>query len=141
MRIGIMLCGVFLVMRFADLAVRGVLPLAFRLDAAAIAFWVETILFAIHIFLAWTPAARRDPRRLFIAATTMALAGIAYRLSAYLIAYDTGAGWTYFPSIGEVAVSVGLVSFEALAFILCVKLLPVLPSLPKPSVARAHAEI
>ena len=38
-----------------------------------------------------------------------------YRLGAYLIAYETGAGWKYFPSMGELGVTVGLIAFGGLA--------------------------
>ena len=57
----------------------------------------------------------------------MAFAGMLYRIDAYLVAYHTGAGWRYFPSLGELAVSIGLVAFEILAFILAIRVLPVLP--------------
>jgi Ni/Fe-hydrogenase subunit HybB-like protein len=140
MTIGRILAGLFLVMRFADITVRGVWPLAFQGTAVTAAFWVEILLFATPILVLWKAAARRSPQRLFVSAVAMAAAGITYRLSAYLIAYQTGAGWSYFPSLGEIAVTVGLVAFEVLAFIACVRLLPVLSTIPEPRVAPAHAE-
>ena len=140
MTIGRILAGLFLAMRFADITVRGVWPLAFEASAVTVAFWVEIFLFATPILVLWKSAALESPQRLFVAAVAMAGAGITYRLSAYLIAYQTGAGWSYFPSLGEIAVTVGLVAFEVLAFIACVRLLPVLPALPDTRVAPAHAD-
>ena len=139
MNIGRLLAGLFLVMRFADITVRGVWPYAFQGNVVTAAFWLEILLFAAPIVLLWKPAARRNPQRLFLSAVAMASAGMTYRLSAYLIAYDTGAGWTYFPSVGELAVSAGLVSLEALAFIACVRMLPVLPRIAEPTQPRAPA--
>jgi Ni/Fe-hydrogenase subunit HybB-like protein len=136
--VGRILSIAYLVVRFADLAVRGVLPLAFSGRAAAVMFWIETVLFAAPIFLAWGEAARRRPDRLFLAAMSMAFAGILYRLDAYLVAYDTGAGWTYFPSMGELLVSIGIVAFEILAFIVVVRLLPVLPKIEPLTPAKAE---
>ena len=133
MNIGRMLMGLFLVMRVADVTVRGVWPLAFKGSIVSAAFWLELVLFATPVVLLSTAAARRNAQRLFVSAIAMASAGMVYRLSAYLIAYQTGDGWTYFPSLGELAVSAGLVAFEALAFIACVRLLPVLPKIPVPS--------
>jgi Ni/Fe-hydrogenase subunit HybB-like protein len=132
MGIGRILALVFLVLRFGDLAIRGVLPLAFQPTLQAGTFWVETFLFLVPVFLLGTQASRVNPQRLFLSAVAMALAGITYRLSAYLIAYETGQGWSYFPSLGELAVTIGLIAFEVLAFIVCVKLLPVLPGAAKP---------
>ena len=55
---------------------------------------------------------------------------ILYRLSAFLVAYDTGAGWHYFPSLGEMTVTVGMIAFEVLGIIVAIKLLPILPAEP-----------
>ena len=67
---------------------------------------------------------------MFIAACLLAVAGLLYRLGAYLVAYDTGAGWHYFPSLGEMTVTAGLIAFEVLAIILAIRLLPILPAVP-----------
>jgi Ni/Fe-hydrogenase subunit HybB-like protein len=90
-------------------------------------FWIEIALFTAPVVLLMGKAARR-PSRMFAAAALMALAGIMYRLDAYLIAYNTGAGWKYFPSLGELFVTLGLIAFEILAFIIAIKVLPVLPA-------------
>ncbi|MBL8720287.1 MAG: Ni/Fe-hydrogenase cytochrome b subunit [Myxococcales bacterium] len=127
MAIGVWLMGVFLVLRFADLAYRKVLPLAFKPGLIAGWFWLENVLFALPILLLLGEKARRSRKRLFLAACSMALAGIFYRFGGYLIAYETGAGWHYFPSVGEIAVTVGLIAFEILAIIVAIRVLPVLP--------------
>lgn len=126
MKVGGAVTAVFLIVRFADLVARGVLPQLAEPTTVAIMVWIETALFAAAVAVMWGKAGSR-PRRLFIAAMAMALAGILYRIDAYLVAYHTGAGWRYFPSVGELAVSIGLVAFEILAFILAIRLLPVLP--------------
>ena len=127
MKVGTALTTAFLIVRFADLAARGVLPRLLEPTTVAIMFWIETVLFATPVVVMWGKAGAR-PRRFFVAAMAMALAGMLYRIDAYLVAYHTGAGWHYFPSLGELAVSIGLVAFEILAFILVIRLLPVLPS-------------
>jgi len=119
--------ALFLVVRLADVVYRGVLPLALHLETRAVAFWVENALMAAPIVLLAGERARRSRRSLFLAAVTMILAGFAYRIDAFLVSIDTGAGWTYFPSLGEISVTVGLIAVEVLAIIIAVKLLPVLP--------------
>jgi Ni/Fe-hydrogenase subunit HybB-like protein len=131
--IGALLGAAFVVLRFVDLTVRGALPLAFEARGVTLTFWLETVLFSAPIALLASQASRRNMQRLFVAAALLALAGVIYRLSAYLVAYETGAGFKYFPSLGEIAVTVGLVAFEVLAFIIAVRLLPVLPKADHPA--------
>lgn len=126
MRVGQYIVAVFLVVRFADLAYRGLLPDLLVLRTVTVMFWIETACFAAPLLLLLGRGASR-PRRVFVAALVMALAGILYRLDSFLVAYHTGAGWSYFPSMGELAVTIGLIAFEILAFIIAVRLLPVLP--------------
>jgi Ni/Fe-hydrogenase subunit HybB-like protein len=126
MKVGRALMVVFLVLRFADLVYRGVAPLLFEPRTVSLMFWIETFLFVVPVALLWGPSGSR-PQRFFLAAMSMALAGIVYRLDAYLVAYSPGPGWTYFPSLGELSVTIGLIAFEVLAFIIAIRLLPVLP--------------
>ncbi|MCK6551205.1 Ni/Fe-hydrogenase cytochrome b subunit [Myxococcota bacterium] len=126
MEVGMGLMAVFLVLRFADVVARGVLPLAFAPRLVTFAFWIENALFALPLVLLWKRAARRLPHLLFISAGAMAAGGLIYRISAYLIAYETGPGWSYFPSLGELAVTSGLIAFEVLAITYAIRVLPVL---------------
>ena len=128
---------VFLVLRFADLTYRGMWPRLVQPTAVAIVFWVETALFVAPLVL--LAGASRRPARWFLAAMAMAIAGMMYRIDAFLVAYDTGAGWHYFPSLGELAVTLGLIAAEILAFILIIRLFPVLPRLDRRDVGPAAA--
>lgn len=126
MKVGQALMVLFLAVRFGDLAWRGLLPDLLVPGTVTTMFWIETACFVAPVLLLLGKGAAR-PRRFFAAALLMALAGILYRLDAFLVAYHTGAGWSYFPSMGELAVTIGLIAFEILAFIIAVRLLPVLP--------------
>ncbi|MGE0397404.1 MAG: Ni/Fe-hydrogenase cytochrome b subunit [Kofleriaceae bacterium] len=126
-KVGRALGVLFLLVRFGDLAWRGMLPMLVEPRLLTVLFWIETVLFAAPVVLLWGRHGRR-PSRMFIAACLLALAGILYRIDAYLVAYKTGAGWTYFPSMGELMVTIGLIAFEILAFMIAIKVLPVLPA-------------
>lgn len=128
LQVGRGLMVVFLVVRFGDLIWRGAIGRAFEASLPALTFWVENLLFAAPLWLLATKEHRARARRIFLAAMAMALGGVVYRLSAFLVAYQTGAGWHYFPSMGELTVTVGLVAFEVLAIILAIRLLPILPA-------------
>lgn len=124
----------FLVTRFADLAWRGVLGLVFTPSPAMFTFWLENALYSVPLWLLHGPAQRQRAKLVFLSAMAMALGGLVYRLAAFLVAYDTGAGWHYFPSLGELTVTTGLIAFEVLAIILAIRLLPILPAAnPAPS--------
>jgi Ni/Fe-hydrogenase subunit HybB-like protein len=137
MAVGIVLAALFLVARFVDAGVRGALPLAFEASWPAAFFWIETALFGGPILLLFTAKSRRRSQRLFVGAISLALAGIIYRLSAYLVAYQTGAGWSYFPSLGELSVTLGLIAFEILGIIVAIRYLPILPKAPAPAAQHA----
>jgi Ni/Fe-hydrogenase subunit HybB-like protein len=135
MKVGQALMAFYLLARFGDLAFRGQLAAIFVPRTLTTMFWIETALFALPVVLLLGKAGAK-PQRFFVSAMSMALAGILYRIDAFLVAYDTGAGWHYFPSMGELAFSVGLVAAEILAFIIAIRLLPVLPEAP-PAAVRA----
>jgi len=136
MKVGQALMVFFLVVRFADIVYRGVTPALFEAKTVTIMLWIETFLFAAPVVLLMGKAGAR-PQRFFLAAMSMAIAGILYRIDAYLVAYDTGAGWHYFPSMGELSVTIGLIACEILGFIIAIRLLPVLPKPHTSSAARA----
>jgi len=128
----------YLVARFGDLIWRGALGYAFVPGIRSVMFWIENILVVIPLVLLWTPRLRRNPQKLFLAAVAMALQGMIYRINCYFTAYVTGDGWNYFPSLPEMMVSLGFIAMEILAFIIVVRLLPVLPAQePAPKAAAA----
>jgi Ni/Fe-hydrogenase subunit HybB-like protein len=122
--------AVFMVVRFGDLIVRGALGHALSPSLEAFFFWLETACFVAPFLLVGTPAARRNPARLFLAGVAIMLAGILLRINGFLIGYDTGVGvdhgWNYFPSIAEILVTVGMFAIEVLGYIIITRRFPVL---------------
>ena len=119
--------------RVADLAWRGQLGAVLALDRHALLFLAEMALALVPAaMLAW---GRDDPPTLFRAAALLATGGILYRLSTFLIAYDPGQGWRYFPSVAELLVTVGLIAGELLTYLVLVKRLPILAARPAAAVA------
>jgi Ni/Fe-hydrogenase subunit HybB-like protein len=121
------LIGLYLVIRFADVAVRGAFGLAFRFDLNSMMFWIENALYvAALVFVA--PAANRSrPKPLFLGAALMLLAGTVYRFNAFIISFNPGDNWSYFPSFSETVITLGIISFEIMAYLYIVKTFPVLP--------------
>ncbi|MBL8951184.1 MAG: Ni/Fe-hydrogenase cytochrome b subunit [Myxococcaceae bacterium] len=129
--IGRGLMGLFLFVRLCDVVYRGALSHTYTPSLPMFTFWLENALLSVPL---WLLASKKNAQRakyLFLSAMAMALGGIVYRLSAFLVAYQTGAGWSYFPSLGELTVTTGLIAFEVLGVIVAVRLLPILPAAPE----------
>jgi len=118
---------VYLVVRVGDLLWRGTLGAMFVPGFEAFGFWIEMAAFAVPLWLLASAESRMRPSRLFVAAVLIMLGGFMLRINGFLIGYQTGEGYHYFPSVPELLVTIGLVAFEILAYIVFVRTLPVLP--------------
>jgi len=119
------LLGIYLVLRFADLIMRGGLT-SLGADIKGLMFVIENISYVVPLVILSSSKNRLDARKLFISAVFLILAGGLYRFNVYLIGFDPGAGWRYFPSVQELIVTLGIISIEVMAYIVLVKRLPVL---------------
>ena len=119
----------YMVVRVGDLVVRGALGAAFQPTIAALFFWIENALFVAPFFLIGSAEARRNPARLFLAGLAIMAAGFLLRLNGFLIGYEhhTGSGWSYFPSLAELMVTIGMFATEVLGYIIITRRFPVLP--------------
>jgi Ni/Fe-hydrogenase subunit HybB-like protein len=128
-----------------DLAWRGQLAAAWRFDLYSCCFLCEFALLGFGSLILFSNRNRHSPRWLFVSAALIVLGGALYRFNVYLIGFNPGKGWVYFPSLAEVMISVGIVAIELLGYQVLVKLVPVLPrvhllhQLPRPrATSRTH---
>jgi Ni/Fe-hydrogenase subunit HybB-like protein len=121
---------VWLSIRVGDLVQRDQMSAVFHGDFYSGFFLAELLLMAFGSAPLFISDQRRAPRWLFISAAMMLLGGGLYRFNVYLIGFNPGTGWHYFPSFAEVMISVGIVALEVLGYQLLIKLLPDLPSSP-----------
>ncbi|WP_421869293.1 Ni/Fe-hydrogenase cytochrome b subunit [Motiliproteus sp.] len=121
--------SVYLVIRFGDLAMRGVLPNIFDGSFRSFMFMVETALFVVPLVILSSPQRRNRGSMLLIAAVSMLFAGALYRFNAFLIGWTPNASnsFVYFPSTEEFLVSIGIIAMEILGYLIIVKWLPILP--------------
>jgi len=127
-RVVLWLLVAFIVVRFAILAGQGKLGLLFSSGFAGLMFWLETALFIGAAVVMASPALRANAALLLVAAVAVLFAGALYRFDAFLVTFDPGPGYTYFPSAPEIMVSIGIVALEIMAYLVIVKLLPVVPA-------------
>lgn len=54
------------------------------------------------------------------------LGGVLLRINSYLVGYETGDGWHYFPSVPEMLVTFGMFAIEVFGYIVITRRFPVL---------------
>jgi Ni/Fe-hydrogenase subunit HybB-like protein len=116
---------------FAYLAIRiGALALngfpGFGWNGLSFMLVLELVLFAVPAVLLLDEKNRKNPGMIFLCAMLALAAGALYRFDTYLVAFDPGPGWHYFPSVPEMLVTVGFIALEMAAYVLIVKLFPIL---------------
>jgi Ni/Fe-hydrogenase subunit HybB-like protein len=123
----------FVVVRFADIVIAG--KTAYLFDSGlSILFWLEIAAFVVPAL--YFLRSRVSSAYMLRMAGFMLLAGTLYRFNAYLSAFNPGPGWSYFPSLPEIMITVGLVAFEVLIYILLVKRFPILSGARAAAAAR-----
>jgi Ni/Fe-hydrogenase subunit HybB-like protein/Fe-S-cluster-containing dehydrogenase component len=113
-------------LRTGDVLYRDQLTAILKLDGYSMLFMLEMGLLTLPALalLAWRHRAGAFYLALF--AVAVILGGALYRFSTFLIVFKPGPEWSYFPSISEFAVTIGLVSAELLAYVVLVKKFPIL---------------
>ncbi len=132
---------VFAAVRFVDMAARGRLGLLFAFDLRSVLALLEFGLVIVAAAMLFRPADRRRAGTLFRSAMLLLAAGALYRFDTYLVAFQPGPQWSYFPSVGEMLVTVGLVAFEILVYVVLVKQFPILGGRPAPIQPRRPPDI
>jgi Ni/Fe-hydrogenase subunit HybB-like protein len=117
----------FIVLRFADTAIRGVLGMAFQPTWYAAMFHLENLLVLVPALLFLNSRLRRIPRLLFVGSILTAFGGMLYRFSPTTIAYRAGQPSVYFPKIGELLMALGYIGLAVTLFIIASKRFAILP--------------
>ena len=116
----------YLAIRLLDILLRGKFALIFTSGKYSLLFLLEMVLFAAPIVLLLDAKKRNHAGHLFRTAMVMILAGALYRIDAYIVAFRPGDNYSYFPTIPEFMITVGLVSLEIMVYVFLVKRFPIL---------------
>ena len=128
--------GLFLFLRFWDLARLGALPAAWRFSGPgsleAGMFWLETALLAVPVLLVLPERVRGNPQALF-ASSAMVVGGfLVNRLNVSTTGLAASSGAGYFPSWMEISVTLMIVVIGLWVFSMAVRHLPVFqPAVPE----------
>jgi len=114
----------FVAFRLAEVAWSGELGLlASPLGAVFVA---EVAMHLAAAAILFAPARRVDPVWQVRAGILLILAGAGFRLNTYLVAFNPGAHYSYFPAIPELLVTFGFVAAELAIYLWAVKTFPIL---------------
>lgn len=121
---------VYLALRIGDLVLSGNITALAEPGRGPILFATEMALFLFAILSLLRKEWRMRPTRLFWSALAVVLAGALYRFDAFMITYSPGPGWHYFPAVGEMMITLGIVAIEVMAYLFFVKKTPILTAEP-----------
>jgi len=105
-----------------------------------------TVLFLLELGLMVWPAVlyfrsgNHQNRGLLLQSALLFIAGgTLYRFATYLIAFNPGPQWSYFPTLPEMLITVGMISFEIFLYIAIIKRFPILTGVSRrQDLAAAH---
>jgi len=120
--------ALYAVVRVADFLFRGG-PFLMPADPVRAASLLAefTLGTLVPLVLLQVPAVRRSPRGLLLASSLVIAGVVANRINVYLVARTPSHGGTYFPSIGEIAVTAALIATIVCLYRVFIHLCPVLP--------------
>jgi Ni/Fe-hydrogenase subunit HybB-like protein len=122
------LLGIYLAFKIGDMVIRESFVYLTELNTASVMFTIE-ILFGVIIPLRMflSPAVRNSTVGIYIASMLVIFGVLLNRFNNFVIAYDppyTDA--SYFPSIGEISVTLGFVALEILLYRAFVMIFPII---------------
>ena len=114
--------------KIGDMVIRGTYVYLTEFTAESIMFGIEVIVgIIIPLRMLLSEAVLKSPLGLFIASILVIFGVLINRINNFLIAYTPPyATQSYFPSFGEISVTVGLVAIEVLLFRFFVKNFPII---------------
>lgn len=121
--------------RVVEVAISGELPLVASGRGAA--FLAEVVLTVAGGGMLLSDRLRNSGTWQVRAALLLLLGGALHRVNTYLVAFNPGPQWSYFPSLAELMITFGIIASEIAIYIAVVKTFPILSGAPAPARSRA----
>jgi len=125
--------GIF---RLGEVAIAGELGLI--ATGKGLFFLAEVVLVLLAAAILFSEKRRMNPTWQVRGALIMLVGGAMHRVNTYLIAFDPGANYHYFPSVPELLITFGIIAAEVAIYIAVVKTFPILGG-SGPGPARSKA--
>ncbi len=112
------LLGVYLAFKIGDMVIRQTFTYLTEINTASVMFTIEVlvgVIIPLRLFL--SNEIKKSPTGMAIASFLVVLGVLMNRINNFLVAYNPPyAQNTYFPSFGEISVTVGFIALEVLLF-------------------------
>ena len=112
------LLGIYLAFKIGDMVIRGTYVYLLEANVQSVMFFIEVVLGVIvplRMFL--SPAVLKSQKLLFTASALVVLGVLLNRINNFIVAYNPPYKFsTYFPSFGEISVTVGLAALLILIY-------------------------
>jgi Ni/Fe-hydrogenase subunit HybB-like protein len=136
--------GVYLAFKIGDMVIRETFVYLTEFSTEAVLFVIELVIGVIvplRMFL--SRAVRNSMPGIFIASTLVIFGVVLNRINNFITAYTPSysLGQTYFPSIGEISVTVGFVALLALLYRVFVMIFPVISTPSKETAGKSKYAI
>ncbi len=136
------LLGIYLSFKIGDMVIRQTFVYLTTFNTASVMFVIEVvfgIVIPLRMFL--SREISKSPTGLFIASMLVIFGVLLNRINNFIVAYTPPYQFhSYFPSIGEISVTLGFVALEILFFRVMVMIFPIV-SLPHASALRTKFSI
>jgi Ni/Fe-hydrogenase subunit HybB-like protein len=138
------LLGVYLAFKIGDMVIRKSFVYLTEINTASILFFVEVVIGVIvplRMFL--SRAVRKSMIGIFVASALAIFGILLNRINNFITAYapSYSLGQTYFPSIGEISVTVGFVALLVLLYRAFVMIFPVISTPHKVTINKSKYAI
>jgi Ni/Fe-hydrogenase subunit HybB-like protein len=119
---------IYLAIKIIDMAIRGTYVYLTEINTASVMFMIEVVLGVIIPLRMFFSEKVLNSRLLLFVATTLVVFGVFInRINSFLVAYTPPYALNkYFPSIGEISVTVGFIAILVLLYRVIVMFLPVI---------------
>ena len=137
------LLGVYLAFKIGDMVIRETFIYLTTINVASVMFTIEIVvgvIIPLRLFL--LPAVRQSTTGLYIASLLVIFGVLINRFNNFIIAYNPPYTETsYFPSIGEISVTLGFVALEILLYRAYVMIFPIISQPVKDAVIKTKYAI
>ncbi len=137
------LLGIYLAFKIGDIFIREAFIYFQEISLESVMFIIELLIgVIIPMCIFFSKKALRSPGLLFTGSIMVVLGIVINRINAYLISYTPlYAVKSYFPSIGEISVTLGLTAIAVLMYRIFVKIFPVISIPDKSLLPKTKYEI
>lgn len=119
--------GIYLAFKIGDMFIRESFVYLTELNLVSVMFTIEILLIAIPLRMFLSPSVRQSTAGLYTASMLVIFGVVTNRFNNFVIAYNPPyTDSSYFPSIGEISVTLGFAALEILAYRAFVMIFPII---------------